>query len=233
MTSILSLSRKAEEIGLLSPREGNRDIVRDYVYGDRERGNWMMNVMRVVENSQFFLTYISAWFTRMWIVQEALLAKHLLLYYGARVLEWDDFEKIIMLIYAVNALIRLPMPSQDSFLKYAWSLVEIRDHWQLSLQGDPDPAKDITYYMHQLRRRSCKDDRDRVFALQGLLPVRSQFVIEPDYEKSVAYVYTELARSQLNLGHVRLLYDAGLWKRKAFRLPDIGSDSATQPSLLD
>ena len=233
MNSVSSLSRKAEEIGLQSPRDENRDIVRDYVYGNTERINWMMSVMSVVETSGFSLIYPSAWFTRMWIVQEALLANHLILYYGANMLEWGDFEKIMMLVHAVNAGIRLPMPNRDSFVKHAWSLVEIRDHWQRSLQGDPNPAEEITYYMHQLRRRSCKDDRDRVFALQGLLPLRSQIAIEPDYEKSVASVYTELARSQLKIGNIGLLYDAGLWKRRAFQLPDMGSDSSSQASLSE
>ena len=87
MKSILRLSRKAEEIGLQAPREGNQDVIRDYVYGNSERVNWMMNVMTVVEGSRFPLLYTSAWFTRMWIVQEALLAKHLLLYYDASILK--------------------------------------------------------------------------------------------------------------------------------------------------
>ena len=233
MESILSLSRKAEEIGLQSPREENRDIIRNHVYGNMERVNWMKSVMTVVEKSGYPLIYTSAWFTRMWIVQEALLAKHLILYYGANTLEWNDFEKTMMLVHAVNAGIRLPMPSRDSFVKHAWSLIEIRDHWRRSLEGNPDQAEEITYYMHELRRRSCKDDRDRVFALQGLLPVRSQIAIEPDYEKSVARVYTELARSQLKLGNIGLLYEAGLWKRKAFRLPDMGSDGSSQAALSE
>ena len=99
----------------------------------------------------------------------------------------------MLLVHAVNAGIRLPMPSRDSFVKHAWSLVEIRDHRQRSLQGDPDPAGEITYYMHQLRRRICKDDRDRVFALQGLLPLRSQIAIEP-IMKRVLRTYTQSLR---------------------------------------
>ncbi|KAL8783872.1 MAG: hypothetical protein Q9195_009249 [Heterodermia aff. obscurata] len=233
MKSILSLSQKAAEIGLRSPQEGNRDIFHDYVYGRSERINWMMSVMSEVKNSRFVSIYTSAWFTRMWIVQEALLAKHLILCYGVDIIEWDDFEKTMMLVQAMNAGFRLPMPNRDSFLKHAWSLVEIRDHWQRALQNNSDPAEEITFYMHQLRRRGCKDDRDRVFALQGLLPVRAQNLIEPDYEKSVACVYTELARSQLKLGNIGLLYDAGLWKRKAFQLPDLGGDSSSEASLLD
>ena len=233
MRSMLSLSQKAAEIGLKSPREGNRDILRDYVYGRSERINWMMSVMSEVKNSRFVLIYTSTWFTRMWIVQEALLAKHLILRYGADSLEWDDFEKIMMLVQAVNVEIRLPVPDRDSFVKHAWSLVEIRDHWRRSLQGNPNPAQEITYYMHQLRRRSCKDDRDRIFALQGLLPVRSQTLIEPNYEKSVVCIHIELARNQLKLGNIGLLYDAGLWKRKAFQLPDIGGDSSSEASLSE
>ena len=233
MKSILRLSQKAAEIGLRLPHEGNRDMLHDYVYGRPERINWMMSVMSEVKNSRFVSIYTSTWFTRMWIVQEALLAKHLILCYGVDIIEWDHFENIMMLVQAVNAGIKLPMPNRDSFLKLAWSLVEIRDHWQRSLQNNSDPAEEITYYMHQLRRRSCKDDRDRVFALRGLLPVRGQNLIEPDYEKTVACVYTDLARSQLKLGNIGLLYDAGLWKRKAFQLPDIGGYNSSEASLLD
>lgn len=86
--------------------------------------------------------------------------------------------------------------------------------------------------MNQLRRRSCKDDRDRVFALRGLLRDERNLVIQPDYSKSVSQVYTELTRSQLRLGNIGALYDAGLWKRKSFYMPDSRPEHSSQASWL-
>ena len=191
-----------------------------------------MGVMDAVDDAGFFWLYQSSWFTRMWIVQEALLAKRLILHFGAARLDWEDFEKVMILIQAVNAAIRLPMTSREVFVKYAWALIEVRDHW---LQSDSHPvaADHITYYMHQLRRRSCKDDRDRVFALQGLLPESTGLNLHPDYSKTVAEVYTELAAAQLRLGNIGVLYDAGLWKRKYFQPPESRGEGTSQPSWSD
>ncbi|KAL9024265.1 MAG: hypothetical protein Q9180_007953, partial [Flavoplaca navasiana] len=55
--------------------------------------------------------------------------------------------------------------------------------------------------MHQLRNRRCKDDRDRVFALRGLLPDNAALDITPDYTKPVTQVYSDFAKAQLKLGN--------------------------------
>ncbi|KAI4246122.1 MAG: hypothetical protein L6R40_002074 [Gallowayella cf. fulva] len=212
---VLSLSQKAEEMGLKSPEESNREIVRNYVYGDSDKVAWLLGFMREVENANVSSIYESAWFTRMWIMQEALLAKRLTLCHGVVAMGWDDFERLMMLIHAVNAAVKSPIPGQDTFIKHGWSLIEVLDHWRRRSEHPEAPASEMQYYMHQLRRRQCKDDRDRVFALLGLLPDHSLPGIRPDYSKNVVQVYTELTRSQLRLGNIGVLYDAGLWKRKS------------------
>ncbi|KAL8692922.1 MAG: hypothetical protein Q9218_002148 [Villophora microphyllina] len=237
MPAIHALSRKAQEIGLRSPSDNDRDIVRAYVYGNSDRVQWVLGFMSAVENSGFPAVYQSAWFTRMWIVQEALLAKHLKLCCGAESLDWDDFERVMMLIHAVNGAIRLPMSHRDAFVKYAWNLVQVRDTWchrhRESRGNQSDEAPEVMFYMHQLRRRKCKDDRDRVFALQGLLSEKSQLIIQPDYSKTVVQIYVELARNLLRCGIIGVLYDAGLWKRRFFQLPDLSTEHSDHGSWAD
>ena len=138
-----------------------------------------------------------------------------------------------MLIHAINAAITLPIPSQNSFIKYAWSLVEVRNYWRRLSEGNLNQVSEVAYYMNQLRRRSCKDDRDRVFTLRGLLRDESNLVIQPDYSKSVSQVYRELTRSQLTLGNIGVLYNAGLWKRKSFHIPDLRSEHSSPASWLE
>lgn len=232
MTLALDLAQKSKGIGLLSPRGENRETIRKWAYGDSEKVDWIMGVMDAVDDAGFFWLYQSSWFTRMWIVQEALLAKRLILHFGTVRLDWEGFEKVMILIQAVSAAIRLPMTSREVFVKYAWALIEVRDHW-LRSNSHPVAADHITYYMHQLRRRSCKDDRDRVFALLGLLPESTGLNLHPDYSKTVAEVYTELAAAQLRLGNIGVLYDAGLWKRKYFQPPESRGEGTSQPSRSD
>ena len=231
--AIINLSEHAQEISLRSPTNENREVLRKWFYGNSERGKWTMDVSNIVKGANFPSIYESAWFTRMWIVQEALLASHLTLYFASDTLDWVDFEKVMILIHTVNATIKLPIPSQNSFIKYAWSLVEVRNHWRRLSEGNLNQASEVAYYMNQLRRRSCKDDRDRVFALRGLLRDESNLIIQPDYSKSVSQIYTELTRSQLTLGNIGVLYDAGLWKRKSFHMPNLESEHSNQTSWLE
>ncbi|KAL9638101.1 MAG: hypothetical protein Q9204_001616 [Flavoplaca sp. TL-2023a] len=229
--SILDLARRTKSIGLKSPKADNRDTILKWVYGDLQKSRWIMGVMNAVESFGFPLLYESAWFTRMWIVQETLLAKQLKLHYGTLSLDWEDFQSVMVLIHAVNAAVRSPMKSREHFVKYAWALIDVRDHWQQSI-GNSDEASEIGYYMHQFRNRRCKDDRDRVFALRGLLPDNAALDITPDYTKPVTQVYSDFVKAQLKLGSIGILYEAGLWKRKHLSQPTL-RDQPDHPSLSD
>ncbi|KAL8992894.1 MAG: hypothetical protein Q9169_006759, partial [Polycauliona sp. 2 TL-2023] len=219
VSSIIKLAEKAEDIGLQSPEGENRETILKWAYGDSEKGRWTMGVMSAVDDAGFPSLYQSSWFTRMWIVQEALLARNLTLHFGTAYLDWDIFENVMMLMQAINTAIRYPMTGRESFVKYAWPLIEVRDHWLRSKSHSFEPSS-VTYYMHQFRRRGCKDDRDRVFALLGLLGENTGLDVVADYSKSVTQIYTEFAVSRLKLGNLGLLYDAGLWKRKRSGLRD-------------
>ena len=225
VAEVADLAQRAEEIGLNVPSDHNRQVILRWVYGNKKRVDWLMSVPGAAAHANFNHLYESTWFTRMWVVQEALLAKRLTLYFGKDVLEWIEFQQLMVLLHSIEAATMLPMPNAKVFIKHAWSLVEVRQRWrwsslQSSSVGKSDSASEISYLAHQLRRRSCKDDRDRVFALRGLVLCESErSVIQPDYTKDCVQVYTELARDLLRLGNVGILYDAGLWKRKGFQIP--------------
>ncbi|KAL8848274.1 MAG: hypothetical protein Q9221_006712 [Calogaya cf. arnoldii] len=229
---ILELARMAVDIEFESPGSDNRTTLLKWVYGDSERVGWLMSVMGTMKDAGFPSFYQSSWFTRMWIVQEALLAKKLVLHFGAAHLDWDDFEKVMILLHAVNAATRYPMVGRESFLKYSWALIEVRDHWVKS-RSHPIHPSHITYYMHQLRRKGCKDDRDRVFALRGLISENTELDIRPDYSKTFQQIYTEFAIARLRLGNIGVLYDAGLWKRKPYPSFESRDDIISQVSQTD
>ena len=118
-----------------------------------------------------------------------------------------------------------PVVNREAFVFYAWNLILVRHRWDQTSKDINEPAQ-ITYYMHQLKHRRCTDGRDRVFALRGLLPASSGLNIQLDYTKSVDEVYRDLARTQVKLGNMAVLSQAGLWKRQVFQLPDLINEEA-------
>jgi hypothetical protein len=113
------------------------------------------------------------------------------------------------------------VPDADSFLKHAWNLVVVRRHYYCSSRRKGNERFDFTYYINQLRWRSCKDDRDCIYALKSLLPEHSDLAITPDYNKTVVQVFTDLALQQLQHGHIEILYQAGLCRDMASVFHDL------------
>ncbi|KAL8896252.1 MAG: hypothetical protein Q9192_003188 [Flavoplaca navasiana] len=156
----------------------------------------------------------------------ALLAKRLVLQLGPYELNWDDFERVMIFIKAADSALQFgPVVNREAFVFYAWNLILVRHRWNQTSKDIDEPAQ-ITYYMHQLKHRRCTDGRDRVFALQGLLPGNSGIDIQLDYTKNIEEVYRDLARTQVKLGNIAVLSQAGLWKRQVFQLPDLINEEA-------
>jgi hypothetical protein len=215
MEAIVALSQTAKDLGLATSVAGQRDIL---VAALRQRTITRATVVDfggTAQRANSSLLYGNDWFTRMWIVQEALLATRLTFYRGSKSLSWEDFERVMILLHTIKDAIHLSVPNADSFLKHAWNLVLVRDHYQHSSQRKVDGRFDFAYYMTQLRRRDCKDERDRLYALKSLIPESSDLAITPDYKKSDVEVFTDLALQQLQHGHIEILYQAGLCRNLA------------------
>jgi hypothetical protein len=213
MEAITALSQKAQDLGLGNSLEGQRDILMAVLRlgtGAKFGLTQLIDVGTTAARANFSLIYGNEWFNRMWIVQEAVLATRLTLCRGPKSLSWEDFERAMILLHTRRESLRLTVPDAESFLKHAWNLVVVRRHYYSSPERKENERFDFTYYIHQLRRRSCKDDRDRIYALKSLLPEQSDLAITPDYEKTVVQVFTDLALQQLQHGHVEILYQAGL-----------------------
>jgi hypothetical protein len=217
LEAILELSRQAEEIGLTEVQGAHRQILLAYVRGNKSGVLGLTHYVTIANAANFRSLYSHPWFTRMWTVQEAVLARRLAICHGENTLEWADFEKVMMLLKAVNDSINLPFPDMKAFTHNAWNLIEVNNSCRLSLPGaggySLSPFQQFHTYAHEFRRRDCKDDRDRIYALLGLLPENGPALIEPNYEKTVAEVYIEAARNQLKHGQITVLYEAGMCRR--------------------
>ena len=114
------------------------------------------------------------WFTRVWVVQESRGSSPLMIW-GIHQMELREFENRLQHLFTHR--IRL-------------------DHrWLLF----PSSFVDVFHFMSWLRPMSCSDQRDRVYALQGLIYQSACSLsheirlLEPDYHKSAEQLFLETA----------------------------------------
>jgi hypothetical protein len=161
----------------------------------------------------------SDYWTRMWIVQEFMLARDLVFASGSSFLHWDCVHHLFPDVYAYRS------PEEYGF---AVTLVnERRQHIFREKQGlRPD--------LHELVRRfglmNCSDLRDRVFALSGLLGESSgqaSNVFIVDYSLSPAQLSVKILRlASKSIKRSQSLEELHGWLNAALEVERDGLDVA-------
>jgi hypothetical protein len=116
------------------------------------------------------------YFTRLWIVQEILLAPQVRILCGGRWIMWSDLQDSIA---SENA------PSWTDVQPVALSL--LLDH------GQHGNGKSLCHYINYYSAQNCRDPRDKLYGLLGLVPEDQRPTI--DYAKSILQVYIDTARA--------------------------------------
>jgi hypothetical protein len=135
--------------------------------------------------------YSHSWFSRVWVIQEAILAATPVFYWGKQRIPW----------YLVSDSVKyfLGKPTANivhNALRMTFQVDVLRQNI------DHDSYKTRTAWLaHHMREQFCSDPRDRVYAVLGLAGTSERLVgsITPDYEKSVEEVYLYFARASLEL----------------------------------
>jgi hypothetical protein len=135
------------------------------------------------------------WFTRMWIVQEAVLAKRATLMFGEESIEFDtvrDAWKNWNEHYKTCCRDSIPRLSGSDFKRlYKWAgMVLDFDKAQHSLNND----RDLFMSLLRFKSRTCRDPKDKIWGLMGLQRGPSRIVIDPDYSLDPVAAYTDFAR---------------------------------------
>jgi heterokaryon incompatibility protein (HET) len=154
--------------------------------------------------------YDRAWFTRLWIVQELVLAKKIVITCGPSQIDWVDFELATTLIIAAFDAVG-GYPEVLKSVWRSWTLMEIRNKHQIATSGkfiEGDQYLSFDDFAGDIKSQECTDDRDRVYGLLSLTGAVK--TMKPDYTKSVAEVYTEFATKNGGSG---MLFDAGVCRR--------------------
>ncbi|KAK0303126.1 hypothetical protein LTR01_008272 [Friedmanniomyces endolithicus] len=122
------------------------------------------------------------WFSRIWVVQEVLLAKQATLICGEDEAPWSSFEAAVSSRYAEYATATVPLPAV--------------------LRGHAWPSLSILGALQTARSCDATDPRDKVYGIAALLQLAHSRVdtassIGVDYRKSVEAVFADVVLAHL------------------------------------
>lgn len=160
------------------------------------------NLMREQEYGEMSEILDRPWWRRVWIVQEAVLAKKAVLRCGTDEVSWERIRKRTQQLNPFELIkdIDAPSPFSYSFPDTELSIIdELRSSWQAGTFA-------LTLYqlLYETRRFDCTDPRDRVYAFLGLAVDSASIDITPDYSSKTSDVYQKLALALIN-SHQHLL----------------------------
>ncbi|KAK5128435.1 hypothetical protein LTR85_003103 [Meristemomyces frigidus] len=147
-----------------------------------------------------------AWFTRLWIVQEAAVARRVLMVCGSHKFAWiNDQETVRSFERSIKAAALQPQWQQQQGLEDI-NIDLFLQLLQMQLASGPGsdsyrdsrPLPDLLDMAYEMRHRASVDPRDRLYALLGMASKSHGVVMEVDYSKSVEEVYQDFEKLMLS-----------------------------------
>lgn len=168
------------------------------------------------------------WFERVWVVQEYVLAKQLEFYLGRAHMSGQTFRRAIRILFE-QLLDKIPRWRKKHPNIYETSHLMIfrvshnhhkrnMDRTNLSMSTEIDMARCLRLF----EKRQCSDERDRFYALLGLL--LDDTGIHPDYNLDIFQVRMAVTKKTLLAGDLSVLDYAEPFTTMA--------NSASRPSFL-
>ncbi|MCJ1239744.1 hypothetical protein MMC14_007742 [Varicellaria rhodocarpa] len=134
-----------------------------------------------------------AWFYRIWVLQEAVLApEDPTTLYGEKSITWDDFWSALLSIWKLAQEAVVQERHLLNGLSSVTFIAQLRFDWK---RGEGS-LSDVLSIVARSRVRETTDPRDKIYGLLGLL--KPEVLLDAggfavDYNKSVELVYEEFA----------------------------------------
>ncbi|OCK78539.1 hypothetical protein K432DRAFT_394682 [Lepidopterella palustris CBS 459.81] len=153
------------------------------------------------------------WFKRLWIVQETILSKQLLVYCGPHEFYWNDLAIIAQALCARYEALGYPTCAtfilpEDAAVGIEFNLVKLLQ-WREASATHSSTLSSLESLLYDTWTFSATDPRDKIYGLYGLLALyqphtRSTWI--PDYSKSISQCFAEtIKRIIQETGDLRIL----------------------------
>ncbi|KAI0102841.1 heterokaryon incompatibility protein-domain-containing protein [Nemania sp. FL0031] len=167
------------------------------------------------------------YWSRRWVIQECLLAREIQIHCGSTIMTWGDFQEALSLEANVNLL----APAEDSVIT---KMLDTKQHGALPLLLARNPVggfsqRPLEELIIHHRHSRCKDPRDRVFALLGLLENWERRCLEryfPNYSLSHDGVVV------ITVAHLRELNGASVTLKSQNLFQGLGVESKDRQRRL-
>ncbi|KAI1366526.1 heterokaryon incompatibility protein-domain-containing protein [Xylaria arbuscula] len=200
-----------------------------HLYGQRDQQYRLLALARFISND---------YFNRMWVVQEIASARTIQVRCGDQSIRWEDLTFVVRFMGNPEMLRSLQRTEemgivacdQDS-LRHANTIISTKSFTSRGLSSS------LAFALCNYRSFKCKDPRDKVFGLLGLVRSTDHPLIQPDYNKGEVEVYKDVAKYVFTLentsrkllalpfagiGHCRRLEELPSW------VPDWASNMRTR-----
>jgi len=126
------------------------------------------------------------YWSRLWIVQEVVLAREASIACGDEIIAWNDFQ---------NSFYFLEKCGFSTLLGPGHRVWSNLNHTRAKYGKLAERTYfDLTRMLHRTREAKCTDARDKLFGLLGIANEGSDAVFQADYSKTTDEVYTHLTR---------------------------------------
>jgi hypothetical protein len=180
----------------LGPTSNHRDVAVTFlklVFDNCPRGHeaqWFKNLMKdntLTTEWKAMAGFLSrAWWNRIWIVQEIVLAKEALILCGTASMTWTQLEH--SLHYTSIALNDIKTQLQDSG-DHSLIRDRVRKIGRLTAIRRRKDNLNVVDVFDNIGGNECSDKRDKIYGLVGIIPDADLIVPEPNYSLDAEEVH--------------------------------------------
>lgn len=135
-----------------------------------------------------------SWFQRLWILQQVILARDVMVACGSHLIPW---EAIRVTIFCCSQKLQIP---ERGVAKPPYQLL-----LGLCMTEKMASIDDLFSLMFYTRQALCSDPRDRVFAILSLLNQPLRVHLPSDYTRTSIELYRDVVVQYMNSGYIRHL----------------------------
>jgi hypothetical protein len=141
---------------------------------------------------------LKPWWTRVWVIQELASARRAILQCGKLNLSWAKMALAIEILLSWHPsltgmkLLRDLYLTEERAIIRAASISTVRTSFRLKKNVGFEELIDLS----QLSQ--CKDPRDKVYALLGLTPPDVKKIIQPDYNRPIAWTFATVIKAHVH-----------------------------------
>jgi hypothetical protein len=135
------------------------------------------------------------WFSRLWIVQEMVMASRRVFACGNAVACWDDLMRVIRFFRRTNLdLYFLHSQRAGEPLKTSIGLLNLLKIGDYCRDIQPGSLLPLHELLMSLRKFEATDPRDKIFAVLGLADNVQDAIFSPEYTCTPQHIFTKICR---------------------------------------